>query len=79
MIPYAGMIMALPKQLIGFTGPYTVLTIVLCNDLRKIIYLGGFACVVALLDLVQGFHHQLDDLFCYSGYSKGLRRLSLMR
>ena len=60
--------MALSEQLIGSIGPYTVLTIVLCNDLRKIIYLEEFACVVALLDLVRAFHHQLDNLFCYLEY-----------
>ena len=63
------MIMALSEQLIGSTRPYMVLIIVLYNDLlEKIIYLKGFACVVALLDLVRAFHHQLDDLFCYSEY-----------
>ena len=32
IVPYARMIMALIEQLIGSTGPYTILTIVLCND-----------------------------------------------
>ena len=54
--------MSLSKQLIGSTGSYAM------TYLRKIIYLGGFACVVALLDLVRVFHHQLDGLFYYSGY-----------
>ena len=63
------MIMVLLEQLIGSTIPYTVLTIVLCNDLlEKNNFLGGFACVVALLDLVQAFYHQLDGLFCYLIY-----------
>ena len=35
IIPYARMIMALIEQVIGFTGPYTVITIVLCNDLLE--------------------------------------------
>ena len=33
IVSYAKMIMALPEQLIGSTWPYTVLTIVFCNDL----------------------------------------------
>ena len=35
IIPHARMIMALLEQLIGSTGPYTVITIVLCNNLLK--------------------------------------------
>ena len=35
IVSYARMIMALPKQLIGSTRPYTVLTIILCNDLLE--------------------------------------------
>ena len=61
--------MALPKQLIGSTKPYTVLTIVLYNNLHeKNNYLRRFACVVVLINLVRVFHHQLDGLFCYSEY-----------
>ena len=32
---YAKMIMAFLEQLIGSTGPYTILTIVVCNDLLE--------------------------------------------
>ena len=61
--------MVLPEQLIGSTESYTVLTIVLCNDLLEENNLSRrIACVVALLDLVRAFHHQLDGLFCYSEY-----------
>ena len=35
IVLYARMIMALPKQLIGSTRLYTLLTIVLCNDLLE--------------------------------------------
>ena len=35
ILPYARMIMALLEQLIGSTGPYTILTIALCNDLLE--------------------------------------------
>ena len=35
IVPHTRMIMALPEQLIGSTGPYTILTIVLCNDLLE--------------------------------------------
>ena len=35
IVPYARMIMALLEQLIGSTGPYTVLTIALCNNLLE--------------------------------------------
>ena len=35
IIPYARMIMTLLEQLIKSTGPFTVLTIVLCNDLLE--------------------------------------------
>ena len=35
ILPYARMIMALPEQLIGSTGPYTILTIALCNELLE--------------------------------------------
>ena len=64
------MIMALLEQLIGSTGPYTVLTIILCNDLLKKNNLSQKIFIfVALLDnLVQVFHNQLDVLFCYSEY-----------
>ena len=63
------MIMALLEQLIGSTRPSTVLTIVLCNDLLEENNLSRrIACVVALLDLVRAFHHQLDALFCYTEY-----------
>ena len=35
ILPYARMIMALLEQLIGSTGPYTILTIALYNDLLE--------------------------------------------
>ena len=35
IVPYVKMIMALLEPLIGSTGPYTVITIVLCNDLLE--------------------------------------------
>ena len=67
IISYARMIMALLEQLIGSTKP--ILIIVFCNDLLEKNNLSRkIACVVALLDLVRAFHHQLDGLFCYSWY-----------
>ena len=35
IVPYARMILVLLEQLIGSTRPYTVLTIILCNDLLE--------------------------------------------
>ena len=60
------MILALPEQLIGSIRPYTIITAMTYS--RKIIYLGGFACIVEFLDLVRAFHHQLNGLYCYLGY-----------
>ena len=37
---------------------------------RKIIYLGGFACVVTLLDLVQVFHPNYIVYFIIQGIKK---------
>ena len=45
IILYARMIMALLEQLIGYTRPYMVLTIVLCNDLLEKNNLSRMICM----------------------------------
>ena len=67
------MIISFLEKLIGSTGPYTVLTITLCNDLfekNNFILNDLHVSLHFSINLVRAFYHQLDSLFFHQGIKK---------